>query len=338
MLSMILAKRRKLELLNIEKEKMEQHLIKLFRLWLLMPLLTISISLSAQVKYILLPDQPHGCILDNYKLSTDNLYGIKKSVELFSLTFIDGIAIDRNKLDQQKDLNLILIAVLPDLEGTRNWTEIQLDSVKNDTIQHQYLKRLLRYNTYDDFERAYGAKTKYFDEYQIIRKIGNKYYSSKHCLIQFFAIRNRPSIFQNLFGTINIEQEPIKITEIEAIFKKRYPGTNYPPYTIGDTPYSYGSAINYLRDRREYLSKVVKFKNGTTGYQFWTYTNWHTHDHELEVDRGIDRFIYVPGKGIVGGSFDFYFYFHRKKLPIKYSGFLNNVKEEKVMIAPEFKV
>lgn len=171
MLSMILAKRRKLELLNIEKEKMEQHLIKLFRLWLLMPLLTISISLSAQVKYILLPDQPHGCILDNYKLSTDNLYGIKKSVELFSLTFIDGIAIDRNKLDQQKDLNLILIAVLPDLEGTRNWTEIQLDSVKNDTIQHQYLKRLLRYNTYDDFERAYGAKTKYFDEYQLSGKL-----------------------------------------------------------------------------------------------------------------------------------------------------------------------
>jgi len=141
-----------------------------------------------------------------------------------------------------------------------------------------------------------------------------------------------------VFGTINIEQEPLKITEMETIFKKRYPGTNYPPYTIGDTPYSYSSAIDYLRDRKEFLSKTIKFQNGEIGYQFWTYTNWHTHDHELEVDRGIDRYVYVPGKGIVGGSFDFYFYFYRKKLPIKFSDFLNNVKEEKVMIAPEFKV
>jgi len=316
---------------------MEQHVIKIVKSWLLVPLLVISFNLSAKSKYILLPDQPQRCILDSYKLSTDNLYGIKKSVELFSLTFIDGIDIDRNKLDQHKDLNLILIAVLPDLVGDSDWKEIHLDSVKNDTIPHQYLKRLLRYNTYEDFERAYGAKTKYFDEYQIIRKIDNKYFASKHCLIQFFAIRNRPSIFQNVFGTINIEQEPLRITEMETIFKKRYPHEEFPAYTIGNTPYDYPT-FHYLRDRREYLSKVIKFKNGTIGYQFWTYTDWHTHDREMEIDRGIDRFIYVPGKGIVGGSFDFYFYFYRKKLPIKYSGFLNNVKEEKVMIAPEFKV
>ncbi len=334
---MILAGLRRILLLTRAKEKMKQHVIKRFRLWLLMPLLIVSFSLSANVKYILLPDQPQDCILDNYKLSTDNLYGIKKSVELFSLTFIDGIAIDRNKLDQHKDLNLILIAVLPDLEGNRDWTEIHLDSIKNDTIPHQYLKRLFGANTYADFDKTYGVKTKYFDEYQIIRKIGTKYFSSKHCLIQFFAIRNRPAIFQNVYGTINIEQEPLKITEMEAIFKKRYPHEEFPAYTIGNTPYDYPT-FDYLRDRREYLSKVIKFKNGAMGYQFWTYTDWHTHDHELEVDRGIDRFVYVPGNGIVGGSFDFYFYFYRKKLPIKYSDFLNNVKEEKVMIAPEFKV
>ncbi|HCX62471.1 MAG TPA: hypothetical protein DHU59_08540, partial [Clostridiales bacterium] len=82
--------------------------------------------------------------------------------------------------------------------------------------------------------------------------------------------------------TINIEQEPLKITEMETIFKKRYPGTNFPPYTIGDTPYSYSSAIDYLRDRKEYLSKTIKFQNNEIGYQFWTYTNWHTHDHELD--------------------------------------------------------
>jgi len=311
---------------------MGQHVIKKFKLWILVPLLIISHSLSAKVKYIFLPDQPQGCILDSYKLSTNNLYGVKKSVELFSLTFIDGIDIERNKLNQHKDLNLILIAVLPDLEGSRDWIEISPDSVKNDTIPYQYLRRLFRSNTYSDFDKTYGAKTKYFDEYQIIRKIGTKYYVSKHCLIQFFAIRNRPAIFQNIFGTINIEQDPITITEMEPIFKKRYPQSIFPVYTIGDTPYSY-SSFDFLRERKEYLSKVIKLKNNDLAYQFWTYTNWHAHAHEYEIDRGIDRFVYLPGKGIIGGSFDFYFYFHRKKLPIKYADFMNNIKEEKVMIA-----
>ncbi|WP_223583020.1 hypothetical protein [Sphingobacterium sp. GVS05A] len=87
----------------------------------------------------------------------------------------------------------------------------------------------------------------------------------------------------------------------------------------------------------EYLFVKKKLKDNNLAYQFWTYTNWHAHAHEYEFDRGIDRFVYLPGKGIIGGSFDFYFYFHRKKLPIKYVDFMNNIKEEKVMIADIFK-
>jgi len=318
---------------------MEQHVIKLFRLLLLLSFIFVNVSLFSRPKYFVMPDKPENYSIDQYKLSTEKLYGIEKNVELFTLTFHNGPdSISKDKINANTQLNIILIAVLPDLLGSADWKEINLDTIKDDIITTSVLNRLFRINTLSGLDDPYGPKTKYFDEYQIIRKIGNKYFASKHCLIQFFAVRNRPSIFQHVFGTINIEQEPLKITEMETIFKKRYPGTNFPPYTIGDTPYSYSSAIDYLRDRKEYLSKTIKFQNNEIGYQFWTYTNWHTHDHELEVDRGIDRFVYVPGKGIVGGSFDFYFYFYRKKLPIKYSDFLNNVKEEKVMIAPEFKV
>jgi hypothetical protein len=78
-------------------------------------------------------------------------------------------------------------------------------------------------------------------------------------------------------------------------------------------------------------------KNNSDGYQFWTFIDWTAPDSSYYIERGIDRFVYLQGKGIIGGSFDFYFYFNRKKLPIKYTDFLNNIKEEKVMIADNFK-
>lgn len=311
----------------------------IIRLWILAPLLFVVINLSGQTRYFIIPDQPEGYTIDRYKLSTDKLYGAKETVALFTLTFSDSRkAVDTDKPDPNTDLNLILLSVLPDLDGNSDWTEINIDTVKNNIITSGHLRNLFNLSTFSEFDKTYGAKTKYFDEYQIIKKIDSKYFVSKHCLLQFYAVRNRPSIFQNSFGTINIEQEPIKIPEMETIFKKRYPGFIFPPYSIGETPYSYRNAsFNFLRDRKEYLSKVIKLKNNDLAYQFWTYTNWHQHDDEYEIDRGIDRFVYLPGKGIIGGSFDFYFYFHRKKLPIKYADFMNNIKEEKVMIADIFK-
>ncbi|MEN5233942.1 hypothetical protein [Sphingobacterium faecium] len=81
---------------------------------------------------------------------------------------------------------------------------------------------------------------------------------------------------------------------------------------------------------------MIRERNDELAYQFWTYTNWHEHRHKF--DRGIDRFVYHPSKGIIGGSFDFYFYFHRKKLPIGYADFMQNIKEEKIMIADNYKI
>lgn len=315
-----------------------QNVSKKMKCWFLLPLLLITVNLSAQVKYFIIPDQTDDYSLDHYELSTEKLYGVKKNVELFCMTF-PGLETIKNMKKQYADINLdiVLFSVLPDLSGNSDWIEINMDSIKSNIITHSNLKRLLSLNTFSEYDQKYGAKTKYFDEYQIIKKMDNKYFASKHCLLQFFAVRNRPSIFQNVFGTINTEQEPIKIVEMEQIFKKRYSGFIFPPYSIGESPYSYSSGgFDFLRDRREYLSKVINLRNNERAYQFWTYTNWHEHRHEFEIDRGIDRFVYLPRKGIIGGSFDFYFYFHRKKLPIEYAEFMQNIKEEKVMIATDY--
>jgi len=53
-----------------------------------------------------------------------------------------------------------------------------------------------------------------------------------------------------------------------------------------DEPYSF----------RNYLSKEYTI-TGKKAYQFWAFDEY----------RGIDRFLYIPDKGIVGGSYDFYF-------------------------------
>jgi len=311
---------------------MRQFINHKSKFWLFLPLLFVTLSLSAKVKYFIIPEKPADYLINEYKLPTAELYGVEEHVELFCLTFPMLKSQKQNVKNPHVDCNLVLLSVLPDLETNSNWTEINIDSVKSDIITDSNLKRLFNLNTFSEFDQKYGAKTKYFDEYQVIKKRGNKYFASRHCLVQFFAVRNRPSVFQNSFGTINIEQEPIKIIEMEQIFKKRYPQSKFPVYTIGDTPYDYNS-FDFLRDRKEYLSKVIKLKNNDIAYQFWTYTDWHEHDDIYEIDRGIDRFVYLPGRGIVGGSFDFYFYFNKKKLPIKYTDFMNNIKEEKVMLA-----
>lgn len=125
---------------------------------------------------------------------------------------------------------------------------------------------------------------------------------------------------------------------MERIFKKRYSDSIFPVYSMAESSYSYvNMSFDFLRDRREYLSKVIKLRNNELAYQFWTYTNWRGHRHQFKIDRGIDRFVYLQHKGIIAGSFDYYIYFHRKKLPIEYSDFMQNIKEEKVMMADSFK-
>jgi len=46
--------------------------------------------------------------------------------------------------------------------------------------------------------------------------------------------------------------------------------------------------------------------NGKEAYKFWKYAGWNVADGS-NFRRGIDCFLFMPGVGIVGGSFDFYF-------------------------------
>lgn len=288
-----------------------------------------------KTKYFLIDENEKSYSLTTFDLSTKSLYGVDRKITLYNLMLNDYRRV--NNQDYQyvkfKEPPLILFSVLPDLEGHEDWKEINLDSIKDKMIDVSYLKHLFSANTLDFPDQILRNETKYFNDYQIIIKKKNRYLVSKNCLLQFYVISNRPEPFTNVYCTINIKQTPISILSFEKIYKSVYPNEIFPLFTMGESDKLV--TFQRSRDRREYLSKIFKIGEDTA-YQFWTYSDWQKDYRFYEVDRGIDRFIFIPDKGIVGGSFDFYFYFNRKKLPIKYSDLINNIKEEKVMIADKF--
>lgn len=137
-------------------EMREQNVIKKKKYWVLLPLLLITVNFSAQVKYFIIPEQTGGYTLNHYKLSTEQLYGVKKNVELFYMTF-PGLETIKRTQKQYADINfdVVLLSVLPDLSGNSDWIEIDIDSIKNNMITHSDLKKLFLQNTFSYFDQKY---------------------------------------------------------------------------------------------------------------------------------------------------------------------------------------
>jgi len=174
-------------------------------------------------------------------------------------------------------------------------------------------------------------------QYKLIKKENGNYYVSKMCLTEFFSIANLKFPIISTYGTINTEEPKVTIRQMEISFKKQVPNQHFlmdireNDFTRKvDIPYSY----------RNYLSKEISVK-GNKVFQFWTFDGWWAHDGYNE-HRGIDRFLYIPEKGIVGGSYDFYFRLKPKVSSNEYytappSLLWNNIINEKIMIAKEIK-
>ncbi|HIC8644689.1 MULTISPECIES: hypothetical protein [Elizabethkingia] len=246
--------------------------------------------------------------INAFNLNTKDLYGIDKNVELYNV-FIDSEA-------------LFLISVLPDLKNNENWTFVNVNNIKDKILTRSqtkdFINKIKSNNTSDKKTMALSL---------LVNKNG-KYYTSKNTLVEFFYISNFPSPFISSYGTINIDQPLVTIKQMETKYRMIKPDRGFPP-SIKRTDISFPFMI-YARN---YLSKTYEIK-GNKAYQFWTFDNWRTSDF-MAFYRGIDRFIYMPNKGIVGGSFDFYFSFNSSSDLLKIIE--NNIINEKVMIAEELK-
>lgn len=292
-------------------------------------ILTITLLISnlflAQ-EYFSLDDLKTNFKINEYTLDTKDLYNIQKDINVFNI-FIS------------KE-NILLLSVLPDLdenilprtdERGNNWMIINYDKIKDKVFSKEKMLSML-----SDWKMNNTSEKKTF-QYKLIKKENGSYYVSKKCLTEFFSIANLESPLVSTYGTINISEKKVTIQQMEKSFKKQIPSQKFimDPRDADlskniDIPYSF----------RNYLSKELLIK-GEKAYQFWTFDGWWMQDG-YDEHRGIDRFLYIPDKGIVGGSYDFYFKLKPKNSSNEYytatNGLLwNNIINEKIMIAKELK-
>ncbi|EFK56283.1 hypothetical protein ACFU8T_05860 [Sphingobacterium spiritivorum] len=264
--------------------------------------------------------------VSRFSLSTRDIYGTNDSVYLFNIMpkYIEN---PRENPEFAKDRikYLFLFAVFPTLNSDEQWTTYE-------KFPHNI--NILSFNQLladgpSNIELKNEPKMP--DRYGILIKKGQKYYKSNISYMQTFYLNNYPSAFNVPANVININQQPISIKDMEKIYETNYKGRDLPII-----PNVYPEDFDNMGLERFYLSRKFRIKN-MDAYQFWTFKPRYGVSHGESWEQGIDRFIYIPDKGIVGGSFDFYFYYHRQKLGMTTLDFKNNIKQEKVMLAEQYK-
>ncbi|WP_407482297.1 hypothetical protein [Elizabethkingia meningoseptica] len=258
--------------------------------------------------------------VSHYTLKTKELYGIDKKIEVNNVIF---------KNYKGEDNGVLLVSALPDLEGNEDWVKVNYDLIKDKIMKIPKIENISFKNN-DSSE-----KIKKTLKYGILKKIGDDFFIPNHCLTELFLIREYSYPLIVDYGTINIKERPLTIKEMYQYYKENFSQDNRPfPMDMSNLAFhlvrlDYGLIRNYLS-----FKYTIKNENA---YQFWTFDNWSVTDY-YNTDRGIDRFVYIPGKGIVGGSYDFYFEFNNGKNPIiPFKKFWDNIINEKIMLAEELK-
>ncbi|MEJ5056064.1 hypothetical protein [Sphingobacterium sp. MYb382] len=266
--------------------------------------------------------------INAYTLNTKELYNIDKEVILYNIS----VNSKGNLHSSQYNNLIILFSVLPTFDESNSlWIELNDFPSTLDLISFKDLCILAE-------NRILGANSPYFhpNNYQVITKKNGKYFKSKNAFVQFFLIEDLPVELNVPKSTIQLNQNHISIYEMEKIHDKY--NLNYSPFN----PFDYSNLFDN-RFERFYLSKKLTIQ-GMNAYKFWSFKAWNSEIDDLDWDRGVDRFIYIPGKGIVAASLDFYFkdplpkaYPRLPRRAIDNQTFKNNVISEKVMLAEELK-
>lgn len=256
----------------------------------------------------------------NYKVNaftllTAELYGTDDSIQMYNI-FIG-------------EEDLLLFSVLPPFDDLGHWEEITIGST--DLTDISTFKETIEQKIKN------GARLPKSMSLALVKQIDGRFYASRQCLFEHFRIREYHEALNTPAGTINIARPRISQNEMKAAYAKLFPGATFP---------SFSNKSALIKDQAligEYLAKVVHV-DGQKAYLFWVFDDWNVVDGP-NVHRGIDRFIYAPGLGIVGGSYDFHFAFSNpwqpipayKRYRISMDQWQQHILDEKVMLAEELK-
>lgn len=273
-----------------------------------------------------------------YTLETKNLYNIDKQIEIYNVFIHEGILLfsvlppyNEVKKNPQTSIFYNKLSgnynnVTKEVNISGNWEKIDFEVIKQNIVSISHI--LSGFTAEWGWDNTPEKKT---FEYKLAKRVGDSYYISKTCLTELFLINNSKFPFSTPYGTINTLEPKVTIKKMSDAYTEQFPKNKF-PLDIWEKSRSRGNdgayAIKY------YLSGEFTIKNHKA-YQFWTLDVWWNM-HGDNRHRGIDRFVYIPEKGIVGGSYDFYFRYY-KGFHIPDTIIWNNILNEKVMIAEELK-
>lgn len=261
--------------------------------------------------------------VSEYNLDTSQIYSIEKNIK------INNVFIGKDKI--------LLLSVMPNLKesklinvNSQNWDNITLEKIEGKIFSNG--KLLSKISEWLIFNSPQNKTL----EYKLVININGQLKVSQLCLMEVFILSDLKPPFSDKSGVINIHNSKITINKFYNEFKRQIPDEEF-IMDVRNAPFSYNLDSKFRF--KNYLSQNYKIAN-EDAYQFWTFDGWWTHDG-YDEHRGIDRFVYIPGKGIIGGSYDFYFnlkpkissnnYFTESKYKL-----WDNIINEKIIIADEF--
>lgn len=244
--------------------------------------------------YILLEDLEKEYIIKQYTLNAKKMYGFDAEVEMYNLY-------KKNPKILMHQNDILLISILPSIENNIRWEMVSDEDIQSKILPQKDLENIFK-------------KNPNFNQYQLVKKIDGIFYRSLYCLVQYFYVVNHSDIlYTTTQNAINIGQKIITYQDV----RKVYPDKNRNPME------NKGEFLEFKR--HIYLSKIEEINN-EKAYHFWTLDDWKrgvawgkggdysgyidlplTSVEHYNYHRGIDRFVYIKEKGIVAGSYDFYF-------------------------------
>ena len=241
-------------------------------------LLFCSWAIEAQEqKYILLDSLTAHYQVKHYTLRPHSFYE-GKEIEMYNV-FNQGVFFSYNYLT--------LISVLPDMNNANSWVEVSKEEVEKATVKIEEVRR--------------SNKNKFLNSFSLVKKEDDKYYKARCCLVEVFQLMDYSSnVHLNDSNIINTKQDFVTYAELKKELNK---GTHISKYAspMEDKESFLDSCFESI-----YLSGTEK-RGKDTVYLFWTFTAWNNRSGLEAYHRGIDRFAYIEGKGIVAGSYDFLF-------------------------------
>ncbi|WP_411898067.1 hypothetical protein [Elizabethkingia occulta] len=295
---------------------------------------TLNFSILFSQKYIMLDSLKVKFPVKEYTLNARDIYNVNGEIKVFNVylsknsILLLSIMPEAPKAFAKEgitDFNSLEKKIVSNKKNSNSWTLIDFNKIKTNILSSS---KILDIAT--DWMENNSSSNKTF-EYKILKKENGNYYVSKNCLTEFFYIADIRSPLITPLGVINVSEPKVSIKQMEEVFKKQYPKE---PFPLDTRERVRSKNLNVIYSVHNYLSKEYLIK-GNKAYQFWTLDGWWYYDG-LNEYRGIDRFVYIPEKGIVGGSYDFYFGYE-KGYSISNAILWDNIINEKVMIAEELK-